>query len=101
MPENDRNPAGNGPETKVLSLDTKGLSSPVDAKRGGLAGEGTAPVVGDRKSTPGVDEGNVKLLRALAAVGENRKCFDCGQPGPTYVNVTVGAYVCTACSGRL
>lgn len=32
---------------------------------------------------------------------ENKKCFDCGQRGPTYVNITVGSFVCTKCSGML
>uniref|UniRef100_A0A3Q3ERN3 ArfGAP with FG repeats 1b n=1 Tax=Labrus bergylta TaxID=56723 RepID=A0A3Q3ERN3_9LABR len=31
----------------------------------------------------------------------NRKCFDCDQRGPTYVNMTVGSFVCTTCSGIL
>jgi len=32
---------------------------------------------------------------------ENKKCFDCEQRGPTYVNITVGSFVCTKCSGML
>ena len=32
---------------------------------------------------------------------ENKKCFDCDQRGPTYVNITVGSFVCTKCSGML
>lgn len=31
----------------------------------------------------------------------NKQCFDCGQRGPTYVNMTIGAFVCTKCSGML
>ena len=32
---------------------------------------------------------------------ENKKCLDCGQRGPTYINITVGSFVCTKCSGML
>jgi len=32
---------------------------------------------------------------------ENKKCFDCEQRGPTYINITVGSFVCTKCSGML
>ena len=32
---------------------------------------------------------------------ENKKCFDCEQRGPTYVNMTIGSFVCTKCSGML
>ena len=31
----------------------------------------------------------------------NKKCFDCEQRGPTYINVTIGSFVCTKCSGML
>lgn len=31
----------------------------------------------------------------------NRQCFDCSQKGPTYVNMTIGSFVCTRCSGVL
>jgi len=49
----------------------------------------------------GGEEDQLKMLRVLVNLVDNRRCFDCNQPGPTYVNVTIGAYVCTACSGRL
>ena len=32
---------------------------------------------------------------------ENKKCFECQQRGPTYVDMTVGSFVCTKCSGML
>ena len=32
---------------------------------------------------------------------ENKKCFECQQRGPTYVDITVGSFVCTKCSGML
>ncbi|KAK3745103.1 hypothetical protein QZH41_015080 [Actinostola sp. cb2023] len=47
------------------------------------------------------DEKNLKLLRELASQPHNKKCFDCGQRGPTYVNMTIGSFVCTSCSGIL
>uniref|UniRef100_A0A914UU83 Arf-GAP domain-containing protein n=1 Tax=Plectus sambesii TaxID=2011161 RepID=A0A914UU83_9BILA len=47
------------------------------------------------------EEKNLKLLRELAALLPNKHCFDCGQRGPTYVNMTIGSFCCTACSGIL
>lgn len=47
------------------------------------------------------DEKNLKLLRDLASLPHNKYCFDCNQRGPTYVNVTIGSFVCTKCSGIL
>uniref|UniRef100_A0AAR5Q291 Arf-GAP domain-containing protein n=1 Tax=Dendroctonus ponderosae TaxID=77166 RepID=A0AAR5Q291_DENPD len=48
-----------------------------------------------------LDELNLKTLRELVGLPQNKFCFDCGQRGPTYVNVTVGSFVCTKCSGIL
>jgi Arf-GAP domain and FG repeat-containing protein 1 len=42
-----------------------------------------------------------QVVRELASLPANRHCFDCGQRGPTYVNMTIGSYVCTTCSGLL
>lgn len=50
------------------------------------------------------DDKNLKTLRELVTSGGsggNRQCFDCGQKGPTYVNMTIGSFVCTRCSGVL
>lgn len=47
------------------------------------------------------DELDMKTLRELATLPSNKYCFDCGQRGPTYVNVTIGAFVCSACGGLL
>ena len=47
------------------------------------------------------DEKHLKMLRELVALPHNKHCFDCGQRGPTYVNMTLGAFVCTSCSGLL
>jgi len=47
------------------------------------------------------EDKNLKILRELVTQSHNKKCFDCGQRGPTYVNMTIGAFVCTSCSGLL
>lgn len=47
------------------------------------------------------DEKNLKILRELVSLPGNKECFDCRQRGPTYVNMTIGSFVCTSCSGML
>ncbi|KAM6918474.1 arf-GAP domain and FG repeat-containing protein 1b [Xenentodon cancila] len=47
------------------------------------------------------EETHLKMLREMTSLHANRKCFDCDQRGPTYVNMTVGSFVCTTCSGIL
>ncbi|XP_048745224.2 arf-GAP domain and FG repeat-containing protein 1-like isoform X3 [Ostrea edulis] len=47
------------------------------------------------------DEKHLKMLRDMAALPHNRQCFDCHQRGPTYLNMTIGSFVCTSCSGIL
>ncbi|XP_063771662.1 arf-GAP domain and FG repeat-containing protein 1 isoform X5 [Pseudophryne corroboree] len=47
------------------------------------------------------EEKHLKLLREMTSLPHNRKCFDCDQRGPTYANMTAGAFVCTSCSGIL
>ncbi|XP_057710316.1 arf-GAP domain and FG repeat-containing protein 2 isoform X2 [Corythoichthys intestinalis] len=42
-----------------------------------------------------------RKVRELAQSGVNKHCFECNQPGVTYTDVTVGAFVCTSCSGML
>ncbi|CAL8242018.1 unnamed protein product [Merluccius merluccius] len=42
-----------------------------------------------------------RKVRELAQAGVNRHCFECSQPGVTYINITVGCFVCTSCSGML
>lgn len=46
-------------------------------------------------------ESSTKTLRDLASIQENRFCFDCGQRGPTYINMSIGSFVCTRCGGAL
>lgn len=67
------------------------------------------------------EDANLKTLRIIIGEGKNRyfqqkkvfpnefktlttnyrQCFDCGQKGVTYLNMTIGAFVCTTCSGIL
>ncbi|XP_050527092.1 uncharacterized protein LOC126897487 isoform X2 [Daktulosphaira vitifoliae] len=47
------------------------------------------------------DEYNLSVLREQLSLPANKHCFDCHQRGPTYVNVTIGSFVCTSCSGLL
>ncbi|XP_071454073.1 arf-GAP domain and FG repeat-containing protein 1 isoform X2 [Hetaerina americana] len=47
------------------------------------------------------DEKHLKILRELVSLSGNKQCFDCHQRGPTYVNMTIGSFVCTSCSGML
>lgn len=47
------------------------------------------------------DDKILKTLRELVTIGGNKECFDCGQKGPTYINMTIGSFVCTTCSGIL
>ncbi|VVC34195.1 Arf GTPase activating protein [Cinara cedri] len=48
-----------------------------------------------------LDEYNLTVLREQLSLPANKYCFDCHQRGPTYVNVTIGSFVCTSCSGLL
>lgn len=47
------------------------------------------------------DDKNLKILREIVLIGGNRQCFDCEQKGPTYVNMTIGAFICATCAGSL
>ncbi|XP_071084341.1 arf-GAP domain and FG repeat-containing protein 1-like isoform X1 [Haliotis cracherodii] len=47
------------------------------------------------------DEKHLKMLREMVALPHNKQCFDCHQRGPTYVDMTIGSFVCTSCSGIL
>ena len=48
------------------------------------------------------DDKNSTAIREIQAQHPaNKKCFDCDQRGPTYVNMTIGSFVCTKCSGLL
>ncbi|XP_072904842.1 arf-GAP domain and FG repeat-containing protein 1-like isoform X3 [Hemitrygon akajei] len=47
------------------------------------------------------EEKHLRLVRELGARTHNRQCFECEQRGPTYIDITVGSFVCTSCSGIL
>jgi len=47
------------------------------------------------------DRFSLAIREIQAQSPENKKCFDCEQRGPTYVNMTIGSFVCTKCSGML
>ncbi|KDR15368.1 Arf-GAP domain and FG repeats-containing protein 1 [Zootermopsis nevadensis] len=48
-----------------------------------------------------LDEKHLRILRELVSLPSNKQCFDCHQRGPTYINMTIGSFVCTSCSGML
>lgn len=47
------------------------------------------------------DDKNLEILRELITINGNKYCLDCNQRGPTYVNTTIGSFVCSRCSGML
>ncbi|XP_022128411.2 arf-GAP domain and FG repeat-containing protein 1 [Pieris rapae] len=47
------------------------------------------------------DDKNLEILRELISQNGNKYCLDCNQRGPTYVNTTIGSFVCSKCSGML
>ncbi|KAM3964728.1 arf GTPase activating protein drongo [Aphomia sociella] len=47
------------------------------------------------------DDKNLEILRELISLNGNKYCIDCNQRGPTYVNTTIGSFVCSKCSGML
>lgn len=65
----------------------------------GLPPSGAAAMAASAKRKQ--EEKHLKMLRDMTGLPHNRKCFDCDQRGPTYVNMTVGSFVCTSCSGSL
>jgi len=44
---------------------------------------------------------SAEIREFQTAIPENKKCFECDQRGPTYVDMTIGSFVCTKCSGML
>ena len=47
------------------------------------------------------EEKHLKSLKALQQLECNKRCFECDQRGPAYINVTIGSFVCTSCGGIL
>ncbi|KAJ7313302.1 hypothetical protein JRQ81_004590 [Phrynocephalus forsythii] len=42
-----------------------------------------------------------RVRELVSSEPANRLCFECGQRGVTYVDITLGSFVCTTCSGAL
>ncbi|XP_062368214.1 arf-GAP domain and FG repeat-containing protein 2 isoform X15 [Cinclus cinclus] len=78
-------------------------SGKMAAVGGGGIGPGGGP--GARRGSTGRDaEAEVwcrRVRELVSAVPANRLCFECGQRGVTYVDISVGSLVCTGCSGAL
>ncbi|XP_022703604.1 arf-GAP domain and FG repeat-containing protein 1-like [Varroa jacobsoni] len=53
------------------------------------------------RSKRSADERRLAHLREIANEGANRNCLECHQRGPTYVDMTIGSFVCTKCCGLL
>ncbi|XP_005328511.2 arf-GAP domain and FG repeat-containing protein 2 isoform X1 [Ictidomys tridecemlineatus] len=70
------------------------------AKKGPGPGGG---VGGGKAEAEAASEVWCRRVRELGACSQagNRHCFECAQRGVTYVDITVGSFVCTTCSGLL
>ncbi|XP_053115478.1 arf-GAP domain and FG repeat-containing protein 2 isoform X2 [Hemicordylus capensis] len=42
-----------------------------------------------------------RVRELISSEPASRLCFECGQRGVTYVDITIGSFVCTGCSGAL
>ncbi|XP_055462638.1 arf-GAP domain and FG repeat-containing protein 2 isoform X1 [Psammomys obesus] len=70
------------------------------AKKGPGPGGGVAGSKAEAEAASEVWCRRVRELGGCSQAG-NRHCFECAQRGVTYVDITVGSFVCTACSGLL
>ncbi|XP_037362857.1 arf-GAP domain and FG repeat-containing protein 2 isoform X1 [Talpa occidentalis] len=70
------------------------------AKKGPGPGGGGAAGKADAEAASEVWCRRVRELGGCSQAG-NRHCFECAQRGVTYVDITVGSFVCTTCSGLL
>ncbi|XP_023397459.1 arf-GAP domain and FG repeat-containing protein 2 isoform X2 [Loxodonta africana] len=70
------------------------------AKKGPGPGGG---VGGGKAEAEAASEVWCRRVRELGGCSQagNRHCFECSQRGVTYVDITVGSFVCTTCSGLL
>uniref|UniRef100_A0A2K6C631 ArfGAP with FG repeats 2 n=1 Tax=Macaca nemestrina TaxID=9545 RepID=A0A2K6C631_MACNE len=68
------------------------------AKKGPGPGGG---VSGGKAEAEAASEVWCRRVRELGGCSQagNRHCFECAQRGVTYVDITVGSFVCTTCSG--
>lgn len=78
------------------------------AAAGGGGGPGAGPGGGSgaRKGSVSSRDAEAEVwcrrVRELVSSSPaNRLCFECGQRGVTYVDISVGSLVCTGCSGAL
>nr|XP_045000381.1 arf-GAP domain and FG repeat-containing protein 2 isoform X3 [Jaculus jaculus] len=71
------------------------------AKKG--PGPGGGGVSGSKAEAEAASEVWCRRVRELGGCSQagNRHCFECAQRGVTYVDITVGSFVCTTCSGLL
>lgn len=81
-------------------------SRPALGREGMAAAAATAggPGGGRKPGSPRDSEAELwsRRVRELVSAGPaNRLCFECGQRGVTYVDITLGSFVCTGCSGAL
>nr|XP_060635785.1 arf-GAP domain and FG repeat-containing protein 2 [Anolis sagrei ordinatus] len=65
----------------------------------GASGSGARKPGSPRDSEAEVWSRRVREL--VSAAPASRLCFECGQRGVTYVDITIGSFVCTTCSGAL
>ncbi|XP_006859695.1 PREDICTED: arf-GAP domain and FG repeat-containing protein 2 [Chrysochloris asiatica] len=70
------------------------------AKKGPGPGGGVGGGKADAEAASEVWCRRVRELGGCSQAG-NRHCFECAQRGVTYVDITVGSFVCTTCSGLL
>lgn len=70
------------------------------AKKGPGPGGGVAGSKAEAEAASEVWCRRVRELGGCSQAG-NRHCFECAQRGVTYVDITVGSFVCTTCSGLL
>ncbi|XP_068823954.1 arf-GAP domain and FG repeat-containing protein 2 isoform X4 [Capricornis sumatraensis] len=67
------------------------------------AKKGPGPGGGVKAEAEAASEVWCRRVRELGGCSQagNRHCFECAQRGVTYVDITVGSFVCTTCSGLL
>lgn len=77
-----------------------GAAMVMAAKKGPGPGGG---VGGGKAEAEAASEVWCRRVRELGGCSQagNRHCFECAQRGVTYVDITVGSFVCTTCSGLL
>lgn len=112
-PDTGQTTVANRSNNTVYSFQSPHPTYPVDVTEDNCPRSQNSQTNSSRESTPQrpedmaavrkkQDDKYLEALRELITTGGgNRQCFDCGQKGPTYVNMTIGSFVCTRCSGVL